>query len=149
MNLSDHFTLEEFVNSDTARARQIDNTASQDIVAALRQTAGLLEQVRGVLGSVPLIITSGYRCPALNAAVGGVADSAHVKGLAADIVCPSFGTSLAVCRAISQSNITFDQLIHEHGGNAVWTHIAVGTRGQVLHMVNGSYQNGLPLTEGG
>jgi hypothetical protein len=149
MNLSDHFSLEEFVNSDTARANQIDNSASDDIVASLRRTAGLLELVRGVLGSRPLIITSGYRCPELNKKVGGVADSAHVKGLAADIVCPSFGSPLEVCKAIAASDITFDQLIHEHGGNAVWTHIAVGTRGQVLHMLNGSYQNGLPLTEGG
>lgn len=108
----------------------------------------LLEQVRGVLGSRPIIITSGYRCPELNAAVGGVSDSAHVKGLAADIICPSFGSSLAVCRAIAESDVTFDQLIHEHSANAAWTHIAVGTRGQVLHMVNGQYGNGLPLTEG-
>jgi zinc D-Ala-D-Ala carboxypeptidase len=150
MTLSDHFSLEELTSSSTARDRGIDNSVpdTADVVAALRRTAGLLEQVRGVLGSRPIIITSGYRCPELNRVVGGVADSAHVKGLAADIICPSFGSPLAVCRAIAESDITFDQLIHEHGDSALWTHIAVGTRGQVLHMVDGRYENGLPLTEG-
>ncbi len=122
MNLSDHFTLAEFTYSRTAAIAGIDNTPSPEIVAALRETAALLEQVRRLLGNRPMTITSGYRCLALNRhpSIGSSDSSAHVRGMAADFICPGFGSPLEVCRAIAQSDIAFDQVIHEYGQ---WCHL--------------------------
>jgi zinc D-Ala-D-Ala carboxypeptidase len=130
--LSTHFTLEEFVTSQTAARKGIDNTPSAEIITQLRATAELLERVRTILGGVAVIISSGYRSPALNAIVGGVASSAHLVGRAADILVPSFGTPLEVCRAIEPhvADLGIDQLIFEF---EAWTHI--GTAPQPRHQV--------------
>lgn len=143
MQLTPHFTLEELIHSDTANARGIDNSPSPEIIENLRKTAQMLERVRTLLGQ-PITISSGYRCPALNAAVGGVPDSAHLYGQAADILCPGFGTPLEVCQAIQKSMIPFDQLIREHLA-ADWTHIAWSTsqRMQILTIDHSGTRFGL------
>ncbi|RQZ27301.1 peptidase M15 [Burkholderia sp. Bp9017] len=124
-NITAHFTLDELIASDTARRRGIDNTPTAAVAANLRRTAEALERVRELLGGRPVIITSGYRSPALNRAVGGVPNSAHQAGLAADFVCPKFGAPLDICRVISRSPIEFDQLIQE----GTWVHIGLATAG--------------------
>lgn len=126
MKISEHFDLDEFTHSDTAVAQDIDNSAPPAIEANLRRLAATLEKVRAILGH-PLTITSGYRSPALNAAVGGVGDSAHLHGLAADIVCPAFGSPIEVCRELERhaAELDFDQLIHEHFGTSDWTHFGL------------------------
>ena len=121
MRLSEHFSIEEMTASQNAARLGLDNTPAPDIVDQLRETAAMLEKVRALLGGKPIIVTSGYRSPAVNVAAGGVAFSAHCFGRAADFICPSFGSPLQVCKAIGQSDIRFDQLIHEFGA---WTHIA-------------------------
>jgi hypothetical protein len=126
MQLTDHFTLDELTASDVARTRHIDNTPSAATVENLRRLAQTLEQARVLLGGKPMQITSGYRCPALNRAVGGVASSAHLAGLAADFVCPKFGAPLDVVRKLAASNLAFDQLIHEGGR---WVHIGLAADG--------------------
>lgn len=126
MRLSPHFDLSEFVVSQTAQRRGIDNTPTPEIVENLKRTALLLEKVRAILGR-PIIITSGYRCDALNLAVGGVPGrSSHVTGQAADFICPGYGPPSAVCRAIADTPIPFDQLIREFddGNGGGWTHIS-------------------------
>jgi zinc D-Ala-D-Ala carboxypeptidase len=123
MNLSDHFTVEELVQSQTAERRGIDNTPTDAIIANLRFLASRLEQVRALLGA-PILISSGYRCPALNQAVGGAANSQHMQGLAADLICPRMGTPVEVCRRIAQSDLAFDQLIYEY----TWCHLGLGQR---------------------
>lgn len=79
------FTFDEMTASDKARELHIDNTppawARQNIVALVQN---ILDPLREAWGK-PIYVTSGYRCPRLNAAVGGVANSNHMKGLAADI----------------------------------------------------------------
>lgn len=130
MKLSEHFTLEEMVASGSAARLGIDNTPAPEIVDALRVTAELLEKVRELLGH-PIVITSGYRSPELNKAIGGAANSAHTRGQAADFICPGFGKPLKVCRAIVRSPLTYDQIILEFPPNG-WTHIATGPRKQVL-----------------
>ena len=131
MNLTEHFTLEELVASDTAARRRIDNTPSAEIVDALRVTAGMLEEIRKLLG-VPLRVTSGYRCLALNRAIGSQDTSDHIKGRAADFVC-DFGPPPSVCRQIAGSPILFSQLIEEsNSAGAAWTHIATGNGRQLL-----------------
>ena len=121
--LSEHFTLEEMVLSQTAARKDIDNTPTPAIVANLRLTVATLEEIRTLLG-VPILVSSGYRGPALNKAVGGSKTSAHMQGLAADFTAPGFGTVLQVARKISASKIAYDQLIYEFGS---WVHIGLST----------------------
>ena len=129
MNLSPHFSLAELIASQVATRKGIDNTPAPATVANLTRLAALLEQVRAVVGA-PIAISSGYRSPALNKAVGGAANSAHVLGLAADISTAKLAPK-ALALLIRQSDITFDQLIYE----GTWVHIGLSTgvpRRQVL-----------------
>jgi zinc D-Ala-D-Ala carboxypeptidase len=135
MMLSEHFSLEEMVFSQTASRLGIDNTPPPEAVAALYDLAACLEEVRVLLGT-PIIISSGYRSPELNRAVGGSTSSAHILGMAADFVSPP-RTPLDICRLIEGSEIGFDQLIHEHD----WVHFAIGPgqRREVLTVRHGGY----------
>ena len=69
------------------------------------------------------MIKRGYRSPALNAVIGGSRNSDHMRGLAADFICPGFGVPYAACKAIEHSDLEFKQLIHEFGA---WVHVAFG-----------------------
>lgn len=140
MKLSANFHLDEFVTSQTAARRGIDNTPPAPVLIRLKNAAKGLEKVRAVLGR-PILISSGYRSPALNKAVGGSATSDHMNGDAADFISPGFGTPIAICRAIVAAGIKFDQLIEE----GTWVHISFGPRmrGQILTMRNGKYTAGL------
>ncbi|HWT38069.1 MAG TPA: D-Ala-D-Ala carboxypeptidase family metallohydrolase [Paraburkholderia sp.] len=126
MNLSPHFTLEEFVASQTATRDHIDNTPGPAIVASLKLTAQLLEQIRALLGK-PVIVSSGYRSPGLNKAVNGASNSAHLFGLAVDFICPQIGPPLEICHRIAASSLSFDQLIFEH----TWVHLGLPKSGEV------------------
>lgn len=145
MNLSPHFTLEEFTFSQTAARLGIDNTPPAEILINLRRSAQNMELVRAVLGEVPIRITSGYRSLALNRAIGSKDTSAHVKGLAVDFVVPAYASPAAVCRKLDESLLVWDQLIHEH----TWVHIAWSeadraARRQVLTlMAGGTYAPGI------
>ena len=102
-----YFSIEELVKSATAERLAIDNTpprAAQRMLTILVEQ--LLDPIRRRYGA-PIIVTSGYRCPALNTAVGGVTNSHHIVGCAADIVgktpsnLPLYGEALQT----SQQNI--------------------------------------------
>lgn len=124
MNLSPHFNLEEFVCSETAARHGIDNTPGEKEIANLRRLVETLEQVRDLLGK-PIVVSSGFRCLAVNSLVGSKPTSQHVLGCAADIKVPGM-TPDQVVRSIIVSNIEFDQCIKEFastGGG--WTHISV------------------------
>ncbi len=84
MQLSRNFTLAELTHSNTAEARGIDNTPNAAQLAELRMLATRLQTMRDILGK-PLNITSGFRGAKLNRAVGGVSNSQHLYGRAADI----------------------------------------------------------------
>ena len=118
--LSAHFSLDELTASQEATRHNIDNTPSEKVVENLRMLATLLEQVRELLGSRSIRISSGYRSLALNRHIGSNDTSAHLRGYAADFTCPSFGTPLAVAKEIAESNLKFDQLIYEQN----WIHIS-------------------------
>lgn len=128
MQLTLNFTLAEFTRSEIAARRGIDNTPPPDIVEELRATAMVMERVRAILGA-PITITSGYRCLALNRAIGSKDTSAHVWGGAVDFTCPGFGDPLAVAQRLAgrQALLGFDQLIIEFKR---WVHIgrAAGER---------------------
>src|SRR5574343_627287 len=101
MQLTEHFTLEEFQFSDTAVRKGIDNSVPQDLLDNVTLTAMGMERVRSILGK-PIKVTSGYRGPKLNAAIGGAKSSAHMSGLACDFTCESYGTPLDICKRLVQ-----------------------------------------------
>lgn len=147
MKLTPHFDLAEFTVSQEAVRRGIANTVTPPIVEELRKTAGLLEEVRALLGR-PVLVTSGYRCAELNAAIGGSTSSAHMWGGAADIIVPGFGSPLEVARTLAAyaESLDFDQLIYEF---AAWTHIGRAPAGQrprrqVLTIDRAGTREGLP-----
>lgn len=128
MHTYPNFTLSEFVNSETAKKRKIDNTPSFEIVSHLEELVStILQPIRTAYGK-PLNVTSGYRCPALNKAVGGSPTSAHLYGYAADIQ-PADGNVKGLIafaeRFMKDNGIMFDQSISEKSGKTEWWHIAV------------------------
>jgi zinc D-Ala-D-Ala carboxypeptidase len=124
MKLSEHFNLDEFTASETALRKGIDNTPPPVVTEKLRMLANTLEQVRTLLGNNSIRISSGYRCVALNRAIGSGDTSAHVLGYAVDFTCPKFGTPKEVANKIAESPIKFDQLIYE----GTWIHLSVDPR---------------------
>lgn len=87
MKLSKNFTLDEFTKSETAAKLRIDNTPPKEAVENLTALCvELLQPLREIYGK-PMQISSGYRCEALNKAVGGVATSDHRLGKSADVKC--------------------------------------------------------------
>jgi hypothetical protein len=118
--LSRYYTLVRLMHSDTARERGIDNAPPAELIPNLRLLARGLDRIRLLLGH-PLDISSGYRSPALNAAVGGARNSQHSQGLAADFTCPGFGPPLAIARAVRNSTIAFDTVILEFDE---WVHVS-------------------------
>lgn len=131
IQLSPHFFLSELTDSDRATRDGIDNSPNPLAQQNLFKLAGLLEEVRTLVGGKVISVSSGYRSKALNVAIGGALNSDHMTGEAADFVCRSFGTPLQVADAISKSKIRFGQLIYEGG----WVHISLPTRennGEIL-----------------
>lgn len=134
-----HFTIDELCSSDTARARGIDNTPPPGIRQKLQTLIEeLLDPIREAWGG-PITVNSGYRCPALNAAVGGVAISQHLKGEAADITVGDPARNRMLFDKITDMQraglIQFDQLIDE--SHYKWVHIsyrAGANRNQILHL---------------
>ena len=144
MMLSAHFSLDELTQSETALRKGIANVPDAETIENLKILAQGLERVRALLGH-PMYITSAYRGPKLNSAIGGSKTSAHVEGFAADFVCPGFGSPKDVCKAIRDSDIDFDQLIYE----GTWVHFSVAPamRKSILtaHFDNGTvrYSQGI------
>ena len=124
MMLSKYFSLEELTHSDEATRKHIDNTPSAEIVENLRETAMAADRVREFLGH-PILVSSGYRSPKLNAAIGGSKTSSHMQGFAMDTKCPAFGTPRQVFEALKTSGLFFDQLILEFpdSPSGGWVHI--------------------------
>ena len=131
----ENFTLQEMIASPTAARLKIDNTPTAAVRAHLTETIGLLEDIRmewGLyceewgLGTAALKVTSGYRCPALNKAVGGVKTSAHVAGYAADLV-PVNGMQDEFEEFMSQvfagKGYAYDQIIVEKSKASRWVHV--------------------------
>ena len=126
MSLSKYFALSELTVSESAARRGLKNVPFGKQLENLKQTAQRMDAIREGLGK-PIIVTSGYRSPEVNAAIGGSKTSAHCHGLAVDFTCPGYGSPLAVAKAILASGIEFDQLIHEYGA---WVHIGFAEPGK-------------------
>lgn len=147
MYLTDHFSYEEVIASETAERKGIDNTLPVALNTTVDHTATAMERVRALLGNVPLHVNSWYRCHLLNQAVGSKDTSQHTKGEAVDFICPLFGTPKDICEKIiaNKELIRFDQLIWEH----TWVHISFvaddsKARGNVLTLMPGNtYATGI------
>jgi hypothetical protein len=117
-NLSVHFTLEELTHTDH---REFDNTPNASETTNLIRLAGLLEDVKILLGGKPIMVNSAFRSKQVNDAVGSKDTSQHRIGCAADIRVPGM-TPDEVVRAIIASEIGYDQIIREFDR---WTHISI------------------------
>jgi phage tail protein X len=150
MQLSEHFTLADLCYSDTAYRRKINNVPQDSEIAKLRI---LCEQVLEPIWShfnKRVIVNSGYRGRALNAAVGGATTSQHCYGEAADIEIA--GVSNYDLAVWVRDNIQFDQLILEYANNlsvdpnSGWVHVSYREgrlRGSVLTINNRGTRQGL------
>ena len=145
-----HFTFREFERSETAERMKIDNRLPELVEAHVVELVDiLLDPLREAWGG-PLVVTSGYRCPALNKAVGGSETSAHTAGWAADLV-PDSGDPRGVqglvdfaVEWLTATGLPFDQLIFEHVGSSKWLHIGIRNlkgeqRRQMLLYKDGKY----------
>lgn len=126
MQFSPNFTLEEFIRSDAAAARRLSNQPGAAHMANLLRLVAVMEQVRALVQR-PILITSGYRSPAVNRAVGGVPNSAHALGHAADFRVDGISPYDLACR-IRDSAIRYDQLILETSRRIV--HLSTDPRGR-------------------
>lgn len=134
--LSRHFTLAGFLHSDKANELGDPNTPEEKHLRALHATACGMEQVRAILGGEPITITSGYRNPRVNAAVGGVPHSAHALGYAADFYHSQLPPYDAA-KALEKSFLAFDQLILETSRNIIHVSFDPRMRRQVMTQPNG------------
>ena len=116
MQLSENFSLEELTYSNTAIVKKIDNTPSKDIVENLSRLAkNILQPIRNKWGS-SINVTSGYRSPKLNSAIGGAKTSQHMTGCAADIKAANGkqGDLFRMIKSMIESGeLTVGQLIWE------------------------------------
>jgi putative chitinase len=111
MKLTEHFSLEEFTHSSTAMSMGVANTPTPEHMPNLEHLAKRMEEVRALFNK-RIEITSGYRNPQVNAAVGGVPTSAHALGHAADFHVDGL-EDLAAAKVVRDSGLKFDQLIYE------------------------------------
>lgn len=145
MKLSKHFELAEFLVSETAARQGIANEPTPEVLDNLRRLCeSVLEPLRVKLGR-PVVITSGYRSPALNRAVGGSPTSHHLQGRAADLIVPGM-TPLVVCQAVHQLRLPCAQIIHEFGR---WTHLAVAVSEECTQLLTAKRILGKTVYEAG
>lgn len=132
MNISEHITLQEAIESPTALRLKIDNMPDAITLTNMKLVAEkCFEPLRKWYGK-PIKINSFYRCPKLNAAVGGAVNSQHAKGQAIDM---SAGSKVENEKLFNwcKDNLAFDQLINEY--DFTWVHISysgLANRKQVL-----------------
>ena len=136
-----HFTIEELYASATAKAKGINNKPNvQQTINLVYLTAYVLEPLRVAMNE-PIKIGSGFRCQALNKAVGGVYNSQHLKGQAVDLCIDGDMKKGKKWFDYIRKNLPFDQLIDEV--NYAWIHVSHkrngGNRGQILRMRGGKY----------
>ncbi len=120
-----HFTIEELYASATAKAKGINNKPNvQQMINLVYLCAYVLEPLRVAMGE-PIKIGSGFRCQALNKAVGGVYNSQHLKGQAVDLCIDGDLKKGKKWFDYIRKNLPFDQLIWEHNAKgSYWVHVS-------------------------
>lgn len=119
-----YFTLNELTKSATAKRLKIDNTPNDEVTKNLTALVdNVLDPLREAY-SKPIIVSSGYRCPTLNKAVGGVKNSQHTLGQSADIhtVSDTVEDNKKLYELIRKLDLPVDQCINEYNYN--WIHVS-------------------------
>ena len=145
MQLSEHFELAEFLVSETAARRGIANEPTPEVIENLRRLCQSVLQPLRVHLKRPVVITSGYRSPALNRAIGGSPTSHHMQGRAADLIVPGMAPLLG-CQAAHQLKLPCVQIIHECGR---WTHLAVAISNERTQLLTAKLNQGKTVYETG
>jgi hypothetical protein len=137
--ISKSFMLEEFTRSDTAKAKGIVNAIGQtEVVNLCALVHQVLQPLRDAMGH-QVKIGSGYRCPRLNAAVGGVKNSQHMTGEAADLCIDGDMQKGKRWFEWIKQHCQFDQLIWEHNAKGTyWVHVSYRANGQNRKQVIGN-----------
>lgn len=136
---SDFFSLAELIKSSTATKHHIDNTPPADVIRNLQYGVDMvLDPLRRIYGK-PILITSGYRCPKLNTLVGGVSNSWHTQGNAADIHVASL-TEATKLFSILQKIPSVDTVLFEHSSSGQWLHVQWNMTKTPRHHFNFNYK---------
>ena len=143
VRLSQNFTIQEYITSQTALRQGIDNTPTEEHMGnATALFRNVVQKVRDQFGVT--VINSGYRGEALNKAVGGSSRSQHCKGEAVDIECP--GTPNYDVAKWIEDNLDFDQLILEFYTPGVpdsgWVHVSYKSEGNRKSVLTAMKENG-------
>jgi hypothetical protein len=146
MRISKHISYAEAIKSQTAERKGIDNTPPDRIIENMKIVANrCFEPLRAKHGK-PIGISSFYRSPELNKAIGGSTTSDHCKGCAIDIDADIFNNGITNKEIFDflKDNVDFDQLISEYGteDNPAWVHVSYrkeGNRKQVLRATKKGY----------
>lgn len=132
MKLSKYFTLEELTYSAKGQALKLPNIPDEATRRTMILTATNMDKIREHLGH-PIIVSSCFRSPAVNLAVGGSATSYHLKAQAVDFTCPGFGTPYDVARAVLEltkkdPSFLVHEVIHEF---TQWVHVSFPVPGEL------------------
>jgi len=140
MRLSKNFTLPEIIHSNTAKRLGINNAPNKEHLKNMQVLVrDLIQPIRDVLG--PVRISSGYRNPELNRAIGGSSKSQHCKGEALDLQYWSKGKmcNKEIYDWVVKSGIEFDQMINEFDYS--WIHISLKSNGKNRKQILEAYKD--------
>jgi hypothetical protein len=136
LSLTKNFTIAEASFSEYATRHGIDNSIPEELMPNIHRQAELMEKIRYELNT-PIHITSWYRCPELNQAIGGALASFHKLGLACDFIS-SFGSPVEICKVILKAGIEFDQLLDE----GTWVHVGLSLLPLRQEVLTARFPNG-------
>lgn len=130
-NLVPHFTFFELAGTSNEQYKKLNLLKAQEQMGKMYMLAGFAERVREIVGK-PLIITSGYRCPELNKAIGGALTSQHLFCEAIDFVVKGMRPEDIFNRIVT-SDLKYNQIIIERNkSGSQWVHISIGSYKQKL-----------------
>ena len=136
--MTPHFSLEEFTASDTAARLGIDNRLPDELREAAQRTLEMMERIRFHIDA-PITITSGYRCEALNKAVGSKPGSDHTMALAVDFKAPRAGTPYEIAKDLASviGIIGIGQIILEYASlnGSGWVHVSTRIPDKVINRI--------------
>lgn len=136
--MTPHFSLAEFTASDTAARLGIDNSLPDELREAAHRTLEMMERIRFHLDA-PITITSGYRCEALNKAVGSKPGSDHTMALAVDFKAPRAGTPYEIAKDLASviGIIGIGQIILEYASlnGSGWVHVSTRIPDKVINRI--------------
>lgn len=131
--MTPHFSLDEFTQSDTASRLNIDNRIPDELRENAVKTLQMMERIRFHIDA-PISITSGYRCKALNQAIGSKPTSDHTLAFAVDFKAPRAGTSYEIAKDLAGviDVLGIGQLILEFG---TWVHVSLARPDKTINRI--------------